>query len=85
MAPNDACMITPYPAVEEKHIWQVYVTSELRKKDISIFRLYLDPQRIKMNQNEAKSSNATHNQQQRFKTNFSLPCSQSGRFWQSLY
>ena len=38
-----------------------------------------------MNQNERKQSNATHNQQQWFSTNFSLPCPQPGKFWQSLY
>ena len=38
-----------------------------------------------MNQNEPKRSNATHNQQQRFTINFSLPCRQPGRFWQSLF
>ena len=38
-----------------------------------------------MNQNEWKQSNATHNQQQWFSTNFSLPCPQPGKFWQSLY
>ena len=34
---------------------------------------------LKMNQNEPKRSNATHNQQQ-FTNNFSLPCPQIGGF-----
>ena len=34
-----------------------------------------------MNQNEPKRSNATHNYHQRFRTNFSLPCPQTGRFF----
>ena len=38
-----------------------------------------------MNQNEQKQSNTTHNQQQRLRTNFSLPCPQQDRFWQSFY
>ena len=38
-----------------------------------------------MKQSEPKRSNATRNQQQRFTTNFSLPCPQSGMFRQSLY
>ena len=29
---SDACTIIPYPAIEEKHIRQVYVISELKKK-----------------------------------------------------
>ena len=33
-----------------------------------------------MNQNEPKRSNATHNQQQRFTTNFSLLCPKSAGF-----
>ena len=33
---DDACMIIPYPTVEEKHIWQVYVTSELKKRYLNI-------------------------------------------------
>ena len=37
-----------------------------------------------MNQKEPKQSNATHNQQQQFLTNFSLPCPQSGRFSNSF-
>ena len=31
-----------------------------------------------MNQIKPKQSNATHDQQQRFTTNFSLPCAQAG-------
>ena len=29
---NGACAIIPYPKVEVKHIWKVYVTSELKVK-----------------------------------------------------
>ena len=27
---KDACTIIPHPTAEEKYIWQVYVTSELK-------------------------------------------------------
>ena len=42
--------------------------------------LKLATTQLKMNQNEPKRSNATHNQQHRLTTNFSLPCPQPGRF-----
>ena len=41
-----------------------------------------------MTQNEPKNqkqSNLTHNQQQCFKTNFSLPCQQSDRFFYNSF
>ena len=34
---NGACLIIPYLTVEVKHIWQVYVTSELKKKLFCFF------------------------------------------------
>ena len=34
---NDACTIIPYPAVELKRTWQVYITSELK---IKLFRFF---------------------------------------------
>ena len=34
---NNACTIIPYPTAEEKHIWQVYVTSELKKNCFVIY------------------------------------------------
>ena len=97
---NDgACAIIQYPIVEVKHIWQVYVTSELKIKLVCFFSVraiilifiaeknrylnlstVLSSQRLKMNQNKSKRSNATRNQQQRLVTSFSLPCPQPGRF-----
>ena len=38
-----------------------------------------------MNQNKPKQSNATHNLQQRFAINFSLPYPELGKFWQYLH
>ena len=34
---NDTCTIIPYPAVQEKHIWQGYVTSKLNIKLFCFF------------------------------------------------
>ena len=34
---NGGCTIIPYPAVGVKHIWQVYVTSELKVKLFCFF------------------------------------------------
>ena len=36
---NDACKIIPYRTVEEKHIWQVYVTSELKMELFYFFTI----------------------------------------------
>ena len=36
---KDACTIIPYPTVQEKHIWQVYVTSELKIKLFCFFTI----------------------------------------------
>ena len=36
---NGACTIIPYPTVEVKHIWQVYVTSELQIKLFCFFTM----------------------------------------------
>ena len=36
---NDAGAIIPYPTFEEKHIWQVYVTSELKIKLFYFFTI----------------------------------------------
>ena len=36
---NDACTIVPYPTVEDKHIWQVYVTNELKIKLFWLFTI----------------------------------------------
>ena len=36
---NGAYMINPYPIVEVKHIWQVYVTSELKIKLFCFFTI----------------------------------------------
>ena len=97
---NGACTIIPYPTVEVKHIWQVYVASELKIKLFCFFTIrpivwlfiavksrcisLLAVLKFATTQNELKRderSNATHNQQQRFTTNFSLPFPQSGKFW----
>ena len=34
-----ACAIIPYPTVEVKHIWKVYVTNELKIKFFSFFTI----------------------------------------------
>ena len=33
------CVIIPYPTVEVKHMWQLYVTSELRIKFFCFFTI----------------------------------------------
>ena len=33
------CVIIPYPTVEVKHMWQIYVTSELRIKFFCFFTI----------------------------------------------
>ena len=102
---NGACTIIPYPTVEVKRIWQVYVPSELKIKLFRFFTIrtmvwifiagknrYLNlsavlqfattrNHNLTTNESEPKQNNATHSPLQRFTTNFSLPCPQSGRFW----
>ena len=36
---NDACTIVSYPTLEDKHIWQVYVTNELKIKLFCFFTI----------------------------------------------
>ena len=36
---NDTCRIIPYPTVQEKHIWQVHVTNELKIKLLYFFTI----------------------------------------------
>ena len=76
---NSACVIISYSIVEVKHVWQVYVTSELSAMVWT--KIHKEAKWTKTSWNEVMQPTTTNNDSRPIFPYLPQP----DRFWQSVY